>query len=207
MSGFLTRTLERAFLLEAAKQLGEKGFNAHGRIFLRRTADGIHAWVGMNTATKFGLEANVVVGVRSQAVEKAVASCRELSVDALSPPTLSAHLGYLTPQKTYSPYRVFHPFMLSNQVRSILRDLDRWGEPVFAENRSLEAILNSLISGQFSRSLDRDYRVATIMHLLGQHEDADRFIQSRVSALENRAGNAAKLLREFGARLATYTTD
>ena len=181
--------------------LASHGFSKHaGQIYtLRLTpSDPIQGWLGLNHVTHSGtVDVNPVVGVRHEEVERAVAEL--LSLPPTCTPTVSTHLGYVTPVATYAPWVV--DSASPERIHEYLEQIPQYGIPFMRSADSLEAILRLLESGQYGFPHEVAYRLPVVAMFMGPSTRALQLLNKEAERLGDRTDAAAVAYREFAKRI------
>jgi hypothetical protein len=183
--------------------LGELGFEKRsGEIFTVEVADGVLGWLGLNRAyrrVEDRLEVNPVIGVRHQDVERMVAELRAEKFHPYQPPTVSTHLGYLTPERKYTPW-LFQPgATITVQILDLVSAIARFGIPFVRSSTGLDE-LRQLIEEKTGFAHQLAYRHPVVCLLGGDRNAALRVLEASLDELGDRADAAAVELRSFGER-------
>jgi hypothetical protein len=158
-------------------------------------------WLGLNTATKgypvgvVGL--NVVVGIRSEEIERLVADLTNSSLHPYIPPTVRTSLGRLSPERRYREW--IYDSINDTDGSSLLPLVDsiRLLALPFMQSNVRLVDLHSLLKSGSSSDHDFPYRLVAADLLLGNTEDAYNIIKQELSRMATRTDVAAENTRTF----------
>lgn len=152
-------------------------------------------WLGLNRSMRSGiLEINPVVGVRHKLVEDVVAKCLELPLEPFTPATISAHLGYVGPNKDYLPW-VFHSMPdCAERITQCLAEVEGSGIPYMQRLKTLDTLVVELATSPYSIPEASNIRRIVVLYLLGRHREATKYLRE---SLESQAGRSDEAARQF----------
>lgn len=171
-----------------------------GDIFTRNINSEVLGWLGLNRATKGRLgvlEINPVVGVRHQPTERLLAELREEKFHAYVPPTLSVHLGYLMPERKYTPWLFPEGEDPAKQASSMIQAVSESGVSFMDENATLESMVATMKASGFGIPEQQHFRLPVMYYLMGQKGRAEEYIESQLNELGERDDLAAEYYRSF----------
>lgn len=174
-----------------------------GVLTLKMSADTV-GWIGLNTANRNQpglLELNLVIGIRNQRIERLVADLLHERFDEVIPPTLARHIGYLMPSHEYQPYVFLKGGNVEETISNLVRDVREFGLPFINLHADLAYLVSKLGSRDFGADFMAAYRIPAGLFLLGQMDDASRFITTELEKVEGRGDAASMRFRSFGTSL------
>lgn len=189
----------------ATRLLCETGFSKRrNEIFTFELNEETIGWVGLNRAIHRGdrlLEVNPVVGVRHQPLERRIATLRKEKFHAYIPPTVSVHLGYLMPDRTYVPWLFSMEKDKVSLATKMVESLNEYGRPFMEANQSLEAICRTMETSGFGVPHQLTYRLPVAYFLLGNSRRAEEYLKPEERKLLGRTDLAAQQYLMFSKRL------
>jgi len=169
-------------------------------IFTRKINSAVLGWLGLNRATKGRpgvLEINPVVGVRHQPTERLLAELREEKFHAYVPPTLSVHLGYLMPERKYTPWLFPEGEDPAKQARCMIQAVSDFGVPFMEENATLKSMVTTIEASGFGIPEQQHFRLPVMYYLMEQKDRSEEYIENRLRELCERDDLAAHHYRSF----------
>jgi len=183
------------------EELAGLGFKKRvGDIFTRNINSAVLGWLGLNRATKGRpgvLEINPVVGVRHQPTERLLAELREEKFHAYVPPTLSVHLGYLMPERKYTPWLFPEGEDPAKQARCMIQAVSDFGVPFMEENATLKSMVTTIEASGFGIPEQQHFRLPVMYYLMEQKDRSEEYIENRLRELCERDDLAAHHYRSF----------
>ena len=169
-------------------------------VFSMPVSDHVFGWLGLNKATKWGLEINPVVGARHQPTERIVAECAESPFDRIIPATVAANIGYIAPQQKYMPFLFSEASSLTEVTDQMVGTISAYGVPFMKDCADLNFIVDFMQAGGALNS-SVEYRIPVGLHLLGRDSEADAYLQKRLEQIADQTNAYAIYYRRFSANL------
>ncbi len=185
----------------AKSSFGAYGFKKRsGQIFTQKISDETIGWLGLNRAVLISdklIEINPVIGVRHQPTEKLLAEVLEEKFHPYIPPTVSIHLGYVTPKMDYTPW--FFPINKnpSKQIDILAEAIKSYGLPFMHSNKELKTLTLATENQGLGILEQTKYRLPVMHYLLGNKEYANIIINKELKNKEKRKDLAAQYYRKF----------
>ncbi len=173
-------------------------------IFTLDIADQVNGWVGLNRAVNRGdgqLVIHPFIGIRHQLVERKLAEIRGEKFRPYSPPTLRTHLQYLMPEGSYEPWLFGEEAPVKDRVRTMIADIDTFGNVFMQKHTSLETLARCLEEKLYSHPESRAFRLPIIYLLLGSQELSLGALDEFLVDLGDRTDLAALQYREYAQAL------
>jgi hypothetical protein len=204
----ISKDFTKVVLREVEQGLADVGFERRRpRIVVRNCGADVLGTVGLNVAIQRGggiLEVNPVVGVRHQQIERLVATLTGDAFDEVVPPTLAGNVGYLSPQNRYVAF-LFSETAEIEQVASQLCDAVATHGIAFIEKMTgVAELVHAMQTVRFGIPFVTDYRIPVGLALLGQHEEAQRFLARKIVELGTRSDPEAVRFRGFADMTAAH---
>jgi hypothetical protein len=163
--------------------------------------NGFSGWLALNTIMGrrddlVGI--NPIVGVVSEDIESLMQKL-DLRAREGSVPTISISLGYLMPEKRYLEW-LFGPRPVSElepEVQDLMSAVRAFGMPFIESHASLPLLAADLEALRFTLKESVVYRLPIAYLLLGKSTQARQYAQQQLSALGERADDAANQYRQF----------
>jgi hypothetical protein len=177
-------------------QLADMGFKKRTEdIFTRDLSSDVSGWIGLNRAIRRRakiLEINPVVGVRHQPTERLVAELQGIKFHPYVPPTLSVHLGYLTPEQAYKPWLFPETADPEPIAARMVHEILEFGVPFMQDNSSLERIVLTINESGYGIPEQHHYRLPVAYYLLGRTRTADEYMARRLREIGMRDDLASR---------------
>ena len=165
--------------------------------------DDVSGWLGINTTSKNQVvEINIVIGIRSESVERLISEMMQSPILGRCAPTVTTHLGYLMPGGAY------HPWFFSGQAKNspvspIKAAVREFGLPFMRKNASLPQLAGCLRQPTLAHRDQVIYRLPSCYFVMGDHAAADALCRRYAEELGDRGDAAAEQYRTFADRLET----
>lgn len=183
------------------QSLKDLGFTKRRQgIFTWQICEGTVGWLGLGSVIfphEGLIEINPVVGVRNQSLEKVLAELLEKKVHPYHPPSLFIHLGYLSPAKKYTPYLFRKGLALSPIALEMVDAVKEWGRSFMLKGATLESLCEEMKAALTASSDELKYRIPVALFLLGEINEAKKFLKGQGQALGARKDLAAQQYRFF----------
>ncbi len=179
----------------------------HPGIFTMQLNEETLGWLGLNTGRGYGpgiLEVNPVVGVANERLERFVAELMEIKYTPAIPPSVSANIGYFTPEETYKKWMFQEGEDLEPLVVTLASAVETFGYPFMQRNADLHALYLTIRDSGKGYPHMNQYRIPAACALLGKTEEAEEFLEATLREMESRTDMAAELFRKFAANLRSY---
>lgn len=185
-------------VLDATEKLKAIGFKKRsGEVYTYEPTKGFLGWLGLNHARRgSAVEINPVVGVRSQELEKLLASLLGEKLHSYIPPTISVSLGYLMPEKCYRAW-LFENEDDLQRVAELVKAIREFACPFINSSASLEALEQSLKSPEYAHAEHAMYRLPLVRLMLNDKRGTLELCQHYMAGLTNRGDIAAERYRRF----------
>lgn len=186
-------------------RMAEVGFKKHkSGILTIDLQDGVIGTLGLPThrAPRHGAVAvDIVVGIRSDKVERLVAELSEDEYTECIPPTICTQIGYIMPDNAYCSY-VFHDQGQVDELAVSMRDLvSRHALPFIRGASSLGRLTDLLIANKYGIPFQTEYRIPVCLHLLGDDRRAAEYLQRKLMAISSRTDPASLNYKTFAKNL------
>lgn len=185
----------------AKSSFGVFGFKKRsGHIFTLNISDDTIGWLGLNRGilkSEEVIEINPVIGIRHQPTEKLLAEVLEEKFHPYTPPTVSIHLGYVTPKKDYVPWLFPYNKNPEKQIEVLADDVKSYGLPFMQSNKELKALTQAAENQGLGIPEQTKYRLPVMHYLLGNKDHANTLINKELKNEENRKDSAAQYFRRF----------
>ena len=137
----------------------------------------------------------------SHKLEKIVSECLGLKLQPYGSTAIATNVGYLTPNHQYRCWL----FKQDQDCRALVGDMvatvEMYGRPFIQKHSDLLAIYESMRNSNLGVSNMLDYKISAACVLLGRQAEAERYLDSKLKAIEGRSDMAAESFRKFGVRL------
>lgn len=171
-------------------------------IFARPLSKGFSGWIGLNHAKRGDfIEVNPVVGIRGHEIENAISVILREKLNPCVPPTISASLGYLMPEKSYRAW-LFGGQDTEVRVAELVTAIGLYAIPFMESSASLDAVIKLLTNWQFSHRESTQYRLPIAYTLRGNEKKAAEACREYLDANGPRTDLAAIEYRGFCESLA-----
>jgi hypothetical protein len=174
----------KAVLREVDQRLHDVGFERRRpRILVRDSGEDVLGTVGLNVAIRRGggiLEINPVVGVRHQQIERLVATLTGDALDEVVPATLAGNVGYLSPQNRYVAFLFAETGEIAPVATQLCGAVATYGLAFIEKVTGLAELVRAMQNARFGIPFVTDYRIPVGLALLGQHEEAQRFLARKI---------------------------
>ena len=157
-------------------------------------------WVGLNTGVRsYGgqLAVNPVVGVRHQIIEKTLADIEGKKFHSYIPPTISTHIGYLMPQKSYTPWLFTENTDHTTTVQEMVIAIIKFSKPFMEANATLDAICEAMSSSRYGILDYNIYHIPVAYFLLGEASLTEKFLHDQLKEIGDRDDVSAQDYKKF----------
>ncbi len=201
-TGDVGLTRSRAVAKGIAEALATDGFRTRtSSILMKAICSDVSGWVGLNVTSRDKVvEANVVVGVRSEKLELFINQLMGEPIFGKFAPTISIHIGYLTPEATYRPW-FFDTEPDRPTIDAIAASVRQYALPFMEENSSLCSLAERLRDPIVAHHDQAIYRLPSCYWLLGSRNIAVELCDEYEKTLEGRQDAAAEQYRRFATKL------
>ncbi|MCZ6679047.1 MAG: hypothetical protein O7E52_17575 [Candidatus Poribacteria bacterium] len=201
----VSRQLISEVMDTAQRELRKSGMRKRkGGIYTCQLNQETLGWVGLNRAVGRGdglLEINPVIGVRHQPLERILADIRGEKFHDYIPPSIGVHLGYLMPQKEYTPWLFAEDRDNAAFVKNMVAAIMEYGQPFMETNSILDALCETMHHSGFGVPDQLAYRLPVAYFILSKITLAEAFLTDQLVALGNRTDLAAQCYRKFATKL------
>lgn len=165
-----------------------------GIVHLTRVAGRTAIWV----------DVDATVAVRHQPLEKKLAEIMGEPFRQYDPGTLATHLGYIMPQGRLTTWAFTPETHIPTRLTEMLDAIEEFGLPFMRKHSTLDAIVKSMESGEFTVDILQWFRLPVAYHILGENALAKKFVEERLQEMKNYKFMLEDQFRKFARNLQPY---